>query len=211
MLKINKKQDSLISNFKLYAKTPKFAASFTLLLLAGSITVGLFFLAPLFYAVINLVVFVGIAIVTIYNQINLAIFGAIADEKTNELNAVIENTEDGIIIYDLDFKILALNGGAEKILGIKKEETMGQKITPDFMNRPGLKLLTQVLFPSLALSAVQISQENWPQIVEILTDEPALKLKTTLNRIINGAGEAVGFLKIVSDETREKKIIQSKS
>jgi len=200
-----------LKSFKLYAKTPKFAASFTLLLLAGSITVGLFFLAPLFYAVVNLVVFVGIAIVTIYSQTNLAIFGEIADEKTNELNAVIENTEDGIIIYDLDFKILALNGGAEKILGVKKEKVMGQKITPDFMNSPGLKLLTQVLFPSLALSAVQISQENWPQIAEILTDEPALKLKTTLNRIVDGAGKAVGFLKIVSDETREKNIIQSKS
>ncbi len=184
---------------------------FILPTIAGFVSIGLFFFAPPLYAGLNLIIFIGLTVIILRDRRKIDFFGLAADEKASELNAVIENIEDGIIIYDTDFKILALNGGGEKILGLGKRQFIGQKITPDFMGRPGFKLLTQILFPSLALSATQVSEENWPQVVEISTDEPALKLKTTLNRIINEAGEVTGFLKIISDETREKNILASKS
>ena len=65
--------------------------------------------------------------------------------------------------------------------------------------------------PSLAPSMTAISDADWPKIIDITLDGPKRELRTVLNRISNDKGEVVGFLKVVTDLTRENAIIESKS
>jgi len=154
--------------------------------------------------------FIFLAIVLFYKNIAEKSFNNFV--KYTELKAVIENIEDGIIIYDTNFKIIDFNPAAQKIFGLNPEEIINKTITPDMVQNPHLKILTQILFPSLAPSINTITDSGWPKIVEINFEEPHLKLKTFLNQVINQENnQVVAFIKIIQDETRESDILQSKS
>lgn len=132
--------------------------------------------------------------------------------EKKELVAVIENLQDGFIAYDSLFTILAFNPAAEKIFKIRAQDVLGKRIDPKFSNDPKFKILTQIIFPSLASSLVQISEANaWPQVVDIFTEDPTLKLRTVLNRFQIGNGPSLYFFKLVHDETRESAVLKSKN
>ncbi len=128
-----------------------------------------------------------------------------------ELETVIQNIRDGVVIYDTNFRILRMNRAAEEILGLKAGEVLGQCVEPAFLQNPRLKLLTEVVFPSLAPAMTAISGGGWPQIIDLTLENPHLELRTVLNRIINDKNEVTGFLKLVTDMTREKNILESKT
>lgn len=131
--------------------------------------------------------------------------------KNTELEAVIGNMRDGVIVYDINFRILNVNRATEEIFGVSAEEVLGTFITPELVKNPHLRVFTQVIFPSLAPSINALSGDGWPQIVDIAFEEPKLELHTVLNRITNQEGRVIAFLKLVTDTTREKAIMQSKS
>jgi two-component system phosphate regulon sensor histidine kinase PhoR len=131
--------------------------------------------------------------------------------KNREFEAVIENLREGVVAYDPNFKILSVNKAFEAMFGLRSEEVIGIKIEPGFIKNPRLRALTQVIFPTLAPAARQISEEGWPQIVDIDLEEPSLHLRTVLNRIVDKNQATIGFLKLISNLTREKEIIESKS
>lgn len=131
--------------------------------------------------------------------------------KNFELEAIMENIRDGVLVYDPNFKILSLNRSAEKILGLEAREVLGRTMEPGLVKDPHFRAITEIIFPSLASSMTTISDADWPKIIDITLDEPKMELRTVLNRISNDKGEVVGFLKIVTDLTRERAIIESKS
>lgn len=132
--------------------------------------------------------------------------------KNREVQQIVENLNDGIIIYDVNFRILRLNQAAEEILKIKSEEAVGRSLTPALAHDPRLGLITQIIFPSLAPAIKQVSgSEEWPQIMEISFDNPSLDIHSTLNRIFDKNNKLIGFLKIIKDKTREKAILKEKN
>lgn len=131
--------------------------------------------------------------------------------KDFEMETIMENIRDGVIIYDTNFTILSMNEAALKITGISTEETLGKTIEPGLINNPRLRTLTQIIFPSLAPSMATISANGWPQIIDITLEEPRTELRTVLNRVINDKNEVVAFMKLVTDMTREKGVLDSKS
>ena len=131
--------------------------------------------------------------------------------KNTELEAVIGNMRDGVIVYDINFRILNVNRATEEIFGISAQEVTGVFITPEFVKNPHLRSFAQVIFPSLAPSINALSEGGWPQIMDIIFEEPRLELHTILNRITDQDGRVIAFLKLITDTTREKAIIQSKS
>ncbi len=118
---------------------------------------------------------------------------------------------DGLLVYDTDFRILSVNRAAEEIFNLKAGEVLNKNIEPGLVSNPRLRALAQVIFPSLAPTMSPISESGWPQITEITLEDPHLEIKTSLNRIVNDKGEVVGFLRMVTDLTREKNIVQSKT
>ena len=127
-----------------------------------------------------------------------------------QMQTIFETLEDGVITYSRDFRIESVNKAAEATLGIKREAVVGKIIKPNNKNTPELSALTQIIFPSLAPVVTQISESGWPQIAEMQIENPDLKLRTTLNRLTDAAGNPAVFVKIVRNKTRETEILESK-
>lgn len=131
--------------------------------------------------------------------------------KNFELETIMANIRDGVIVYDTNFTVLSMNEAALKITGISAEEALGKAIEPGLINNLRLRTLTQIIFPSLAPSMATISANGWPQIIDITLEKPHTELRTVLNRVINDKNEVVAFMKLVTDMTREKGVLESKS
>ena len=131
--------------------------------------------------------------------------------KTRGFNFLAESLDDGVIIYDPDFTVLAMNGAAERIFGIRGADFVGKRLQPKTGFAGGEALLVECVFPSLAPSSSQISEPNvWPQVVEISAENPPRKLRTALSRVPGPGGEASYFIKTVRDETHEQGVLASK-
>ncbi|MEK7481857.1 MAG: ATP-binding protein [Patescibacteria group bacterium] len=126
--------------------------------------------------------------------------------------SVIETLRDGAIVYDRDSKILAFNKAAEKIFNLNSEEVIGRSFSPNDIKEPKLKILIQTLFPSLAPVIVKHSESNvYPQVVDISFEEPKIEIRVATNKISDSKGGISGFVKIISDRTRELNIFKTKN
>ncbi|MAF79954.1 hypothetical protein CL629_02655 [bacterium] len=132
------------------------------------------------------------------------------DANKAQFQTLIETLEDGVITYTPDFQVTFVNRSAERILRIKRENVIGVKISPDKKNDPNLGSITQVIFPSLAPVVTQVSDSGWPQVTDMMLENPPIKLRATLNRIADEKGNQTGFIKIIRDKTREEEILDSK-
>ncbi len=124
-----------------------------------------------------------------------------------EFAAVAENVRDGILIYDPNFRIAFINRAAEEIFGLDAAEVVGRTLGPEDMRSPRLRLLTEVVFPSLAPNVATIQDNTWPQIMDLTFEEPHREFRVTLNRIAGEGGAVTGFLKLVYDRTRERDLM----
>ncbi|MEK7464359.1 MAG: ATP-binding protein [Patescibacteria group bacterium] len=200
-----------INQLKLYARTPEFFALWVLLgLIIALITVSAYFL-PGLLTILVVVSYCGIAIAVINGYLKLATLRVDSGFKNRELEAVIQNLKEGVIVYDTDFKILNMNRGAEEILSTNAKEVIGTYISPASAKETKLRALSQVIFPSLAVVANQISEGEWPQIVDLELENPRILLRTTLNKITDVSGRVIGFLRLITDQTREIGVVESKT
>ncbi|MEK7147065.1 MAG: ATP-binding protein [Patescibacteria group bacterium] len=130
--------------------------------------------------------------------------------ERNQLTGVIISLKDGLVAYDPNFKIILFNRAAEEIFDLPNKEVIGQVFDPNFVQKPRYRLLAQTMFPSLAPIVVRRSSTDvWPQIVDVSFDN--LELRVLTSRIVDSAGGLLGFFKIISDRTREKELLRSKS
>ncbi|MEK7629980.1 MAG: ATP-binding protein [Patescibacteria group bacterium] len=129
-----------------------------------------------------------------------------------EFRSLLENLEDGIITHDTNFKILSANRAAGEIFNLSLEELIGKEMSPNLIKNPHFKAIAQTIFPALAPSLDQVSRAgDWPQIINIILDEPKLELKVSVSQITDEKNKVIGFLKIIKNKTRENAILKSKS
>lgn len=120
--------------------------------------------------------------------------------------------EDGVIVYDTDFKIFQLNKAAEKILEVKAAEVAGKTFSLDKAKNFKSKIMAQAMFPSLAPAITRQSEPGrYPQVLDISLDEPRRDLRIITNQIADNLGQAVGFVKLIRDRTRELELAKAKS
>jgi signal transduction histidine kinase len=132
--------------------------------------------------------------------------------ERSELKEILVNLEDALIVYDKDFKIIFFNPSAEKLFHIKKDQVLGKVMSPQNVSDANLKLLTQVVFTSLAPVMISRSEAGaYPQVTDLSWDNPFVSLRTSTMPLRDEAGEVVGFMKIVRDRTRELSLIQAKN
>ncbi|MBI3046186.1 MAG: PAS domain S-box protein [Candidatus Harrisonbacteria bacterium] len=128
------------------------------------------------------------------------------------IDNIIASMNDGIIIYDQDFRIAMFSPAAETIFNLRKEELLNKKMVPEDARDQKLGVLAKVIFQSLAPLVIRQSPEGlYPQIVDISFSEPPLELRVITDRIKNEKGEVAGFLKIIHDQTRETELLKSKN
>jgi len=193
-----------------YLKSPQIFPLFVVFVITAVVFGINALFAPLFLVIILILVFAGVIFFVARGYLELAKLGLETSSKDTEFQTLIESLKDGVIIYDTDFTILKINRAVEEILGVSGEEVRGKKITPQMIKNPKLGAFVQILFPTLAPTATELSTDSWPQMMRIETSSPALKLYTILNRLKDKQGKTTGFMKIIRDETRETEMVQSK-
>jgi len=132
--------------------------------------------------------------------------------ERQRLHNIIVNLYDGLITYDPDFKILSINRAGEQILNVTNQEVVGQYFSLEKGKEPKFKLLSQVLFPSLAPTVVRRSDPgSYPQIIDVSLEEPSIELRITTSRITDEKDNVTGYVKTVRDRTREVALLKAKT
>ena len=163
-----------------------------------------------FWAVLLLVLISGGLITFLMGRTALKEF----EEKVSfgRLESIVTNLEDAVIAYDSDFRILIFNAAAERMFNVSKDKIIGKTIGPEQASDQQMQLLVQTLFPSLAPTVVSRSEPNqYPQIVDISFDSPPREFRVSTDRILDDKGRPLGFVKVVSDRTREVGLIKNKA
>jgi len=147
-----------------------------------------------------------------HHEYQRAIKGFEAKVSVGRLESIVTNLEDAVIAYDSNFKILIFNSAAEKLFNLPKEKVISQVIGPELASDKEFRLLVQTLFPSLAPSVVGRSEPNqFPQVVDISFDSPEREFRVSTDRVVDGSGRILGFVKVVKDKTREAELDETKS
>lgn len=132
--------------------------------------------------------------------------------ETGELKSIIQSISEALVIYDPSFRILYFNTAAERLFGLKAEDVIGRVIDPKSLEVPELRVLVQVIFPSLAPTFAPKSEEGaYPQVAELSFDDPQLELTITTSPYGTEDGQNLGFVKVIQDRTNEKAILRSKN
>jgi signal transduction histidine kinase len=198
--------------FLLYAKLPEmrlfwFFLPFLVILLA----INVFYL-PGILVFVSLAIFLVLGAIILVNNLRLARSNLEIKVERNELKSIIFNLYDGVIAYDPDFKILIFNKAAEEIFNLSARGIIGQRLSPEKAKEPHFKLLSQIVFPSLAPFVVRKSEPGiYPQIIDLSFDEPKIELRVSTDKIIDPNGRLLGFVKLVHDRTRELELLSSKT
>jgi len=199
-------------DLKTYAALPEMRLFWLFLVLTLAILVIDYFYLPAFWRIINLGIFIAVGALIFFNSFRAAKANYSLKIERRRLENIIFNLYDGLIAYDPDFKILSINRAAEQILNITAQEVIDQTFTLEKGKLPRFKLLSQVLFPSLAPTVIRRTESGvYPQIIDITTPEPALELRITTTRIADDKGNTLGYVKIVRDRTREIALLKAKT
>lgn len=201
------------SKFTDVIRWPEFQIVWVLLALIVVETALIFYLrAPwVLYAAAGVLVVIAIlAIADVY-------FSAKKDRDTSversELKGIFGSINDGLIVYEADFRVIFFNAAAERIFKLDAKSVLGHALSPRDVETEGWQTLTQVVFPSLAPRVVAHSKEGaYPQVMDISFPEPTeLEFRVTTTPVLDERGNPLAFMKIVRDRTAQVQTLRSKS
>ena len=135
-----------------------------------------------------------------------------AGGEATELRSILASMQDGLIVYDRNFRVSLFNAAAEKIFALKADDLLGQVIGPQQAEDSNLRRLVQTLFPTLSPTMVPRSKSGeYPQVVDISFEDPIQELRTITTPLADDAGNVSGFMKIIRDRTHEMALSKSKT
>ena len=172
--------------------------------------IALLIMAPIFLALPVAIIILASTTLLIIESVHGIASRITASFTTRQFQSLIETIRDGVIIYTPDFKIIFMNTAAEELTGITKDAAAKKAITPELAQDPAFGIITQIIYPTLSPTVTQISEGDWPQVVDITLQNPPLVLRTILNQVHDEAGQVIRFIKIVDNRTRESSILESK-
>ncbi len=195
-----------------YLALPELRAFWFFLILALFISIVDFVYLPLFWAGLTLASFLILGVTIFWSSLKLAKSNEESRTVSLRLGRIIANLVDGVVAYDNSFKITVFNAAAEQILGVKRQDVIGQVIGPERASDRGLRLLVQTIFPSLAPAVIRRSEPGvYPQVVDLSFTEPEKELRVSTERIVDAKGEILGFVKVIQDRTREVELFKTQS
>lgn len=196
----------------LYIKGTDAIPLYTVLVIMAVPVVLVFLFGPWLFGVLGFFAYFSAAVLYLRKALDVARLRLSEQFEAKEFSSLVDYLPDGVILYDPSFKILSFNKAAQELFRLSAEEIVGRVMDPGMAKNPHYRILVQALFPSLAPSMTQISNsEAWPQIVDLTTDEPVLELRSTLIRLTDEGQNAIGFLRLVKDRTREKALLAEKT
>ncbi len=132
--------------------------------------------------------------------------------ERSELKSAFLNLEDALLVYSNNFEILFFNPAAEKLFKLQAGKVSGHRFQPQDIENSSWKLLTQIIFPSLAPVVLSRSKQGeYPQVVDLSFTDPTLELRVSTSMVADDGGRLIGFMKIIRDRTREVSLLKSKA
>ena len=200
-----------LSRFKsVIAKSEFKTVWIALALLVFVFAINAFFLSSLFFVLMSAVLLLAVFIIffaSMYASVR-ADKGSTIEGK--ELKSVLKGFDDALIVYNDRFEVIFFNLAAERLFKIESKDIIGERLTPQNVERSGWTILTQVIFPSLAPNVIGRSKEGeLPEIVDISFTDPALELRVMTAPIIEDDGRTFAFMKIVRDRSVEIAALRS--
>jgi len=192
---------------------PEFQIAWVLLALVVVEAALIFYLRAPWAAYAAVGVFIVIAILATA----AVYFSAKKDRDTSversELKGVFASINDGLIVYEADFRVIFFNAAAERIFKLDANNVLGHVLSPRDVEVEGWQTLTQIVFPSLAPRVITHSKEGeYPQVVDISFTDPAeLEFRVTSTSVPDERGNPLAFMKIVRDRTAQVQALRSKS
>lgn len=121
-------------------------------------------------------------------------------KERRQTEAVVRSMAEGLIVVDKEGKILLMNPAAEKLLGFKREEKVGQSIFSDLKDE------------ELISWAENISGAEEKEIVlKSKNDETSVVLKASNAVIENENGQTMGMVSVLTNVTKQKELDELKS
>jgi len=166
-------------------------------------------------SVSGVLVFAVMSFLIIKNSIVTARTLERVNQEKKQTEIIISNLINGVIEYDRDFKILLINKKAEEMLGVKKEEVLGKKVTTDII-KEGEKYesLASIMYPALAedFFRVPVDEKTGLKVIEMKLKKPyEIDIQVATIKLTDYRGEIKAYLKIIRDISREKAISKTKS
>ena len=183
---------------------------------AAAISISFYFLPVLWSFVVVLTVLSILGLFFAYIKISASAqrtkLAAGAELSEPELESILNNFGDAIVIYDDNFRVLFFNNAGEKLFMINAGEIVGVTIRPEAVNDQRLRLMGQIVFPTLAPVMIPRSQAgSWPQIVDLSFSEPQLELRVSTSQLSQIPGKPARFLKVIQNRTHEVALLKTKS
>lgn len=157
--------------------------------------------APIFaFAAAGLLVVVAaLASTSIYISIKKTKGASLGDSETKSILASID---DVLVVYDGDFKIVFFNTAAEKLFNIPAASALGHILSARDVENAGWRVLTQVVFPSLAPRVlIRTKEGDALQIADVSFTDPELELRVTTIPVLDANKNPLAFTKVIRDRT----------
>ncbi len=196
-----------------YAKMPEMRVVWIFAVLFLAMAIIDFFYLPPIWGLIGLVILIGAAILLFTGSLKTASSNFELKNEHQMLDTVITGLEDAVIVHDNEFTIHIFNKAAAALFRIPQEEMVGKKFALESANQNAQhKLLSQVLFPSLAPVIIKRSDPGtYPQIVDIVFEQSFMQLRVATMPMTDKNGQQTGVIKVIHDRTREMNLLKAKS
>ena len=157
-----------------------------------------------------------LALVVLLTRNTLKMFDSSSQlaKERDQIEAIIERLDVGVVEYDDNFVITLINPRAEELLKIKKEEVFNKSINSEFMKgNPAAQSLAWTLYPSLApdIKRIPVKDGESPVVELKIEGLHDLYLQIVTMRIFDHPSKTYRYLKILRDISREEAIARSKS
>ncbi len=132
--------------------------------------------------------------------------------ETKQMHSIILHLPIGVIAYDTDFRVMIFNPAAQEIFNLHADRVVDKILTAEMAGDRDFALLIQTVFSTLASTVVRRSEPGqFPQVLDLSFLEPPVDVRTVTDRIVDEHGVTVGFIKMVTDRTRENELLRSKT
>lgn len=194
-----------------FSKSESRVALYLIPLLGASIIIDILFLPTIWmlFGVVVILVLYGVLVFSHTRAVRINYVNAI---RTKQIETIIRDIPTAIIAYDSTFQVLIYNPAAQQIFGASEQAVVGRILDASQASDASLRMLIQVVFSSLAPVVVKLSDPGaFPQVVDIAFHDSMVSLHVVTDRILDERGGVVGFIKFVTDLTREKELLKSKT
>jgi PAS domain S-box-containing protein len=121
-----------------------------------------------------------------------------AEDKLRYQSTLTENISDAVVSHDLDFKIISWNEAAQEIFGWKAEEVIGRSMEEVFHTEKA-DIKREEMLASID------DKGFWrDEVIQTRKDGERIHVHSTVSKVTNDEGNAVGFVGVARDITKHK-------